>query len=64
MEIIMKMKNKFNIGLVTLLSVMVLTACGGNNEAEKESSKVSVIFTSVYKWISMLFRAVISIGIK
>lgn len=31
---------------------------------KKKSSKVSVIFTSVYKWISMLFRAVISIGIK
>ena len=41
MEIIMKMKNKLQIGFVTLMSVMVLTACGGNNEAEKESSKVS-----------------------
>lgn len=41
MEIIMKKKNKLQIGFITLMSVMVLTGCGGNNEAEKESSKVS-----------------------
>lgn len=37
----MKKKNKLQIGFITLMSVMVLTGCGGNNEAEKESSKVS-----------------------
>ena len=33
MEIIMKKKNKLQIGFITLMSVMVLTGCGGNNEA-------------------------------
>lgn len=31
---------------------------------KKETSQENVIFPSVYKCISMLFRAVISIGIK